>query len=77
MHQIGGAILGKELHHTLRHHAAKAVDLADLLSGGFPDGLQRAEMFCQQRGCLIADVADAKTEQKFIQIVLLGGGNGL
>ena len=77
MHQIGGAFLGKELHHALRHHAAKAVDFADLLSGGFPDGLQCAEMFCQQRGCLIADVADAKAEQKFIQIVLLGGSNSL
>ena len=77
MHKVGGTFLGKELHHALRHHAAKAVDLADLLCGGFPDRLQRTEMLCQQRGCLIADVADAKAKQKLIQIVLLGGSNGL
>ena len=77
MHKVGSAFLGKEFHHALCHHAAKAVDLADLLCGGFPDGLQRAEMLCQQRGCLIADIADAKAEQKLIQIVLLGGSNGL
>ena len=77
MYKVGGAFLGKEFHHALRHHAAKTVDLADLLCGGFPDSLQRAEMFCQQRGCLIANVADAKAEQKLIQIVLLGSRNGL
>ena len=77
MHKVGGAFLGKEFHHALRHHTAKAVDLTDLLCGGFPDGLQRAEMLCQQRSRLITDIADAKTKKKFIQIVLFGGGNGL
>ena len=77
VHKVGGAFLGKELHHALRHHTAKAVDLTDLLCGGFPDGLQRAEMLCQQRGRLITDIADAKTKKKFIQIVLFGGSNGL
>ena len=72
MHQIGRAILGKEFSHALGHHAAKTIDLADLLLGCFPDGLQRAKMLCQQCGGLIADVADSKRKHQLIQIVLLG-----
>ena len=44
VHQIGSAILGKEFSHTLGHHAAKTINLADLFLGCFPDGLQRAKM---------------------------------
>ena len=72
MHQIGSAILGKEFSHALGHHAAKTINLADLLLGCFPDGLQRAKMLCQQCGGFIADVADSKRKHQLIQIVLLG-----
>ena len=72
VHQIGSAILGKEFSHALGHHTAKTIDLADLLLGCFPDGLQRAKMLCQQCGGFIADVADSKRKHQLIQIILLG-----
>ena len=72
MHQIGSAILGKEFSHALGHHTAKTIDLADLLLGCFPDGLQRAKMLCQQCSGLITDVADSKRKHQLVQIVLLG-----
>ena len=62
----------KKFYYALCHHAAKSVDLADLLHGGFPEGLQCSKMLRQQSCCLVTDVADAKTEQKLIQIILLG-----
>ena len=72
MHQIGSSILGKEFSHALGHHAAKAINLADLLLSCFPDGLQRTKMLCQQCSGLIADVANSKRKHQLIQIVLLG-----
>ena len=75
--KVGGAVLGEELHHALTHHAAEAVDLADRFDVSFPDGFQRAEVLGQQGGGLVSDVADAKTEQQLVQIVLLGIFDGV
>ena len=77
MHEIRCAVLCKEFHDALRHYTAKAVDLADLLHRSFPDGLQGAEMFCQQCRRLVADIPDAKPEEQLVQIVLLGAFDGI
>ena len=77
MDKVGGAVLGEELHHALPHHAAEAVDLADRFDVSFPDGFQRAEVLGQQGGGLVSDVADAKTKQQLVQIVLLGIFDGV
>ena len=77
MDKVGGAVFGEELHHALPHHAAEAVDLADRFDVSLPDGFQRAEVLGQQGGGLVSDVADAKTEQQLVQIVLLGIFDGV
>ena len=74
--QIRSTVFGKELHHALRHHAAEAINAADVLRCGVSQGVHTAKMLGQQGGGFIANIADTKTEHQFIQVVLLRGSNG-
>ena len=69
--QVGCAVLCKKLQHALGHDFAEAVDLAHLLGSGLAQGVHAAEMLTQQRGGLVADVADAKAENQLVKIVAL------
>ena len=69
--QVGCAVLCKKFQHALGHDLAEAVDLAHLLGSGLAQGVHAAEMLTQQRGGLVADVADAKAKNQLIKIVAL------